>query len=396
MEHDSLRKRSLIGGILLVAGCCIGAGMLGLPILSAKGGFYPSLVIFFIGWLFMLCTGLLLLEVNLWYGKEISLITMAKKTLGPVGEAVCWFMFLFLFYSIMVAYMAASGLLVSDFIQETSGASWHPGIGALFFCLLFACVLYVGIQAVDWFNRFLMAGLILSYIALVFVGAPHVRPELLQHRDWSASTAMIPVVIISFGYHNLIPSLTTYFQGNVSSLRWVLILGSLLPLFIYILWQWLILGIVPLQDFQEALDRGEIATEALGNAVGASWVLDIAQAFAFFAILTSFLTVALGFIDFLADGLKIRKTAKGKISLAALVLGPPFLCALLYPTIFLVALNAAGGIGAIILFGILPVLMIWQGRYDQQLKGPRLVPGGKLALIAILAFACWVLIFQFI
>jgi tyrosine-specific transport protein len=172
--------------------------------------------------------------------------------------------------------------------------------------------------------------------------------------------------------------------------------GSAIPLMIYLVWEWLILGIVPLQNFQVALDQGEIATEALKNAVGVSWVVDIAQAFAFFAIVTSFLSVSLSFVDFLADGLKIKKTPKGKVILTLLVLGPPFLCALLYPTIFLIALNTAGGFGAVILFGILPALMAWKGRYTQKLALPQLVPGGKPLLIAVMAFALWVIVLQII
>lgn len=118
--------------------------------------------------------------------------------------------------------------------------------------------------------------------------------------------------------------------------------------------------------------------------------------FAFFAIVTSFLSVALSFIDFLADGLNIKKTPKGKVVLVLLVLGPPFLCAFLYPTIFLIALNTAGGFGAVILFGILPALMVWKGRYTQKLGHPELVPGGKPLLILIIAFAAWVMVLQFI
>lgn len=396
MNAQSIRKGSLLGGILLVAGCCVGAGMLGLPVLSAQAGFQPSLVMFFICWLFMLCTGLLLLEVNLWFGGDISIITMAKRTLGPTGQIVSWLVFLFLFYSLMVAYVAASGSLITDFIGEATGNYWHHGVGGFLFCLLFGALLYLGTGAVDWFNRLLMLGLIISYVSLVGVGASHVKPELLQHRDWSAVTTVIPAVIISFGFHNLIPSLTTYFDSNVKSLKWAIILGSMIPLFIYLLWQWIILGIVPLQEFKEALDQGEIATEALKNTVGVSWVVDVAQAFAFFAIVTSFLSVSLSFVDFLADGLNIKKTPKGKVILALLVLGPPFLCALLYPTIFLVALNTAGGFGAVILFGILPALMVWKGRYTQKLGLPQIVPGGKLLLIAIMAFSAWVITLQFI
>lgn len=390
-----MRKGSILGGILLVAGCCIGAGMLGLPVLSAQAGFQPSIVIFLVCWLFMLCTGLLLLEVNLWYGGEISIITMADRTLGHLGKIVSWFVYLFLFYSLMVAYVAASGSLITDFIGEITGHYWHHSVGGFLFCLLFGALLYLGVGAVDWFNRLLMLGLILSYVSLVVVGASHVETKLLQHRDWSAMTAVIPAVIISFGFHNLIPSLTTYYGGRPKPLIWTIIVGSAIPLVIYLLWEWIILGIVPLQNFQTALDQGEIATEALKNAVGASWVVDVAQAFAFFAIVTSFLSVALSFVDFLADGMKIKKTARGKIILASLVLVPPFICAILYPYIFLIALNSAGGFGAVILFGILPALMVWKGRYTQKIDSPQLIPGGKPLLLAVIGFAVWVIALQF-
>jgi tyrosine-specific transport protein len=396
MNAHPNRKGSLLGGTLLVAGCCIGAGMLGLPVLSAQAGFRPSVIMFFICWLFMLCTGLLLLEVNLWYGGEISILTMAERTLGNIGKGVSWFVFLFLFYSLMVAYIAASGTLITDFIEESTGRYLHHSVGGLLFCLLFGVLLYIGTGAVDWFNRILMLGLILSYVSLVIVGSSHVKPDLLQHHNWAAITAVIPAAILSFGFHNLVPSLTTYFDCHVRSLKWAIILGSIIPLIIYLVWEWLILGIVPLQNFQMALDQGEIATEALKNAVGASWIVDVAQAFAFFAIVTSFLSVSLSFIDFLADGLKIKKTPKGKIILVLLVLGPPFVCALLYPTIFLIALNTAGGFGAVILFGILPALMVWKGRYSQKLGLPQLVPGGKPLLVGVIAFSAWVIALQFI
>lgn len=396
MKILSIRKGNLLGGVLLIAGCCIGAGMLGLPVLSAKAGFIPSAFVFFLCWLFMVCTGLLLLEVNLWFGSEISIITMAGRTLGHSGKVLSWSVFLFLFYSLMVAYVAASGSLITDFLGQTTGIYWHPSVGGFLFCLLFGAILYLGTGAVDWFNRILMLGLIVSYFILIFVGRSYVDQNLLAHHDWSAATMVIPAVIVSFGYHNLIPSLTNYFHGDLKLLKWSILLGSSIPLIIYLIWEWMILGIVPLQDFAVALDQGEIATEALKNAVGASWIVDIAQAFAFFAIVTSFLSVALSFVDFLSDGLNIKKTPRGKIILILLVLAPPFICALLYPTIFLVALNTAGGFGAVILFGILPALMVWKGRYSQKLGKMELVPGGKPLLVLVIAFSLWIIGLQFI
>lgn len=394
MTAQAIERGSVLGGTLLIAGCCIGAGMLGLPVLSAQAGFQPSIVMFLVCWLFMLCTGLLLLEVNLWCGGNISMITMAERTLGNWGKVVSWLAFLFLFYSLMVAYVAASGSLITDFIGDLTGHYWHHGVGGFLFCLLFGVLLYLGIGAVDWFNRLLMLGLIVTYVSLVVVGSSHVDPKLLQHRDWGAMTAVIPAVIISFGFHNLVPSLTTYFNGRAKPLIWTIVLGSAIPLVIYLIWEWIILGLVPLQDFKIALDQGEIATEALKNAVGASWVVDVAQGFAFFAIVTSFLSVALSFVDFLADGLKVKKTPRGKALLIFLVLIPPFICALLYPTIFLIALNSAGGYGAVILFGILPALMVWKRRYQVKSDSLQIVPGGKPLLLAVIAFSVWVILLQ--
>ena len=66
-------KGSVLGGMLLIAGSCIGAGMLGLPIVTGISGFLPSLALFFCGWLFMTATALLLVEVNGWFSRQVNL-----------------------------------------------------------------------------------------------------------------------------------------------------------------------------------------------------------------------------------------------------------------------------------------------------------------------------------
>lgn len=394
MAIQSIQKGSIFGGALLIAGCCIGAGMLGLPALSAMAGFQPSAFIFIASWLFMICTGFLLMEVNLWFGGNVSIISMAEKTLGLPGKIIAWFVFLFLFYSLMVAYVAASGSLVSEFVSETAGIDLHHSIGSFVFCALFGILLYLGMSVIDWFNRLFMLGLVITYVALVIAGIPHVRPELLKHTNWSAATNVLPVVITSFGFHNLIPSLTTYFHSDAKALKSSIFFGSLIPLLIYLMWEWIILGIVPLSYLQDSLNKGDVATEALKNVVGMSWILEAAQAFAFFAIVTSFLSVALSFMDFLSDGLKIKKTTRGKALLSFLVLMPPFLCALADPTIFFFALKIAGGFGAVILFGILPALMVWNGRYVQKISYPQIMPGGKFVLVGIIGLSLWVMLLQ--
>jgi len=398
-QENTLKAGSVPGAVLLITGCCVGAGMLGLPVMSALAGFIPSLAMFLLSWLFMTTTALLTLEVNLWFKNDVSIISMADRTLGIIGKVIGWSCFVFLFYALGVAYIAGSGELISAFIKEITSIQVPHWIGSLVVTLLFGIFVYLGMRAVDLFNRVLMVGLVISYILLIALGIPHVKMEYLKFTDWSVATMVLPVMIISFGFHNLVPSLTTYLNGDAKRLRLAIILGSLIPLFIYLVWECVILGLIPIEGeggFLEFLEKGSMATEVLKSAVGSLWVVEIAQYFAFFAIVTSFLGNSLSFVDFLADGLSIKKTPQGKFWLCLLVIVPPFVLSVIYPGLFLTALNYAGAFGAVILFGILPALMVWSGRYYKKLGQEQMVPGGKIVLIAIIVFAITIMALQFV
>lgn len=392
----STSNKHFVGATLLIAGSCIGAGMLGLPVLSGMAGFVPSIAMFVICWLYMVITGLLLLEVNLWFKQDVSIVSMAQSTLGKVGKAFAWGTFLFLFYSLNVAFIAGLGALFRDFVQDWTGTIIEPWMGSLLFILIFGIFTYLGVLAVDRCNQLMMAGLAITYVALVIIGSRYVDSNLLAHSNWKASILVIPAVILSFGYHNLIPSMTYYLQHDAKMLTRAIIIGSGLPLLCYLLWEWLILGIVPEGQFAQALSDQEMATQALRNTVGSSWVVDMGQYFAFFAIVTSFIGVALSFVDFLADGLRIKKTRMGRLLLVCLVMIPPFLFSISYPAIFLTALRYAGGFGTVMLFGIMPALMVWVGRYKYQMKGSQIVPGGRVTLLLVILLSVAVMALQLV
>lgn len=377
------REPSLIGGVLLLSGCSIGAAMLGLPVLSSFTGFAPSVAMFFFAWAFMLTGAFLLLEVNLWFEEEVGLISMAGDTLGWVGKALTWGLFGFLFYAIMVAYADGSGNLLADFF----GCPWWVGSGSV--VLLTGLLIVFGTGVVDQVNRFCMLGLIGTYIVLVIAATPHIELDYLREVNWRFAPVVVPAMIISFGYHNLIPTLKTYYQGDYDRLWWALVWGSLIPLAIYLLWEAVILGLAPGSNYREAFGRSDLAAVALRGAVGGGWIVELSQYFSFFAIITSFLAVALSFYDFLADGLHMHKVGVRREVLALLTVGPPFLMAALYPGLFFQALDYAGVFGAVILFGILPACMVWVGR--RRYQGPRFIPGGRAVLLLYLLVATGVI-----
>jgi tyrosine-specific transport protein len=387
----SEKPGSVIGGMLLIAGSCIGAGMLALPILTGLAGFLPSLVLFVCAWAFMTLTALLLVEVNGWFNKPVNFITMVSHTLGRFGRGLSWLLYLFLFYALLVAYVSGSGGLFSTFFGLPA---WS---GALFFVLLFGGVVYMGTRTVDLWNRVLMFGKIVAFLGLVFLGVKHVQPKLLLRTDVSYAFFSLPVLIISFGFHNMIPSLTAYMKGNLKRVRMTILGGSLFALFLYLIWEIIALGIVPMEGemgLANSLKQDREASQAIAGILGSSWVSSCAQALAFFAILTSFLAQSLSLVHFLADGLKISYKKRENAWLCALALLPPLGFSLYNPQLFFKALNFAGGICAVILFGILPVCMIWLGRYRKQTPSSYQVPGGRPLLLGILCFALFILFFQ--
>lgn len=382
-----MNSGKVVKGALLIAGTSIGGGMLALPVESALGGFVPSIFIYFICWMLMASTGLLFLEVSLWMGGESNIISMAQTTLGWGGQLVAWMLYLFLFYALTVAYISGCGDLITQIF---------PGIipqkyGALLFVLFYAPFVYAGAVVVGRINSFFMIGLGVCYFIFVYLGIPHIKIDLLERRDWFLSLMGLPVAFTAFAYQGTVPTLIHYLDHDPKSARLAILAGSSLPFFAYVIWQALILGIVPVNGpggLAEALANGDNAVHPLRLFIDNPNVYHVGQFFAFFAMVTSFFGVTLGLKDFLADGLKIKQTALGRLFLCILVFLPPLLIAIFNKNVFLAALGVAGGFGCATLLGLLPIVMVWIGRYHFKFEGPYSFIGGKTVLIflALLIF----------
>jgi len=83
-------RHHIVGATLLIAGTCIGVGMLALPVATAEGGFFASLPVYLVVWLFMLCTSRLIVEACLWCPNDANLITISQTLLGKKGAIACW------------------------------------------------------------------------------------------------------------------------------------------------------------------------------------------------------------------------------------------------------------------------------------------------------------------
>lgn len=371
-------------------GTMIGAGMLALPVVTGLSGFLPAIAINLVCCLFMMATGLLLLEAVLWLEDDVNLLTLAHHFLGKWGHLIAAISFLFLYYCLEVSYCAGGAPVFSRVINELFNGLTDLNPTGPFSYILFAgffgTLVFLGTKAVSRINWILMTGLLLSFVLLIEAGSQKVSYELLKRADWKLSLSAAPVLFGAYGYHNILPSLSSYLKKNIRQLKSSIIFGSLAAFSIYSLWQWIIIGSLSLDDIMGADMRGEPITKTLQNIVGHPLLVMFGEYFGLFALTTSFLGVSLSMVDFLADGLNISSKGNMRLFLCLAVFVPPVIIAMTYPGIFIEAIGIAGGFGEAILNGLLPIAMVWVGRYSMNLPSSYSLFGGRPMLVFLTLF----------
>ena len=378
----------IIGGVLLIVGTSIGGGMLALPVSTAAAGMLNSVFFLIACWLIMTAGALLILEVNLRLPVGSNMVSMAKSTLGLPGQILAWVTYLFLLYTLLSAYISG-GTDVFNSLLQAAHVDLPSEVTSIIFTLLFSFIIYGGIRAVDYVNRGLMFGKLGIYLILVIIIIPHIDLPKLGGGSVTAITSSIMILITSFGFATIVPSLREYFNDDIRALRRVILLGSFIPLVCYILWDAVIMGVVERDGANGllALMSSDHATsgltEAISLAVNSHWITGFFGFFTSICMLTAFLGVSLGLFDFLADGLHLKKNgSQGKLTLALTFL-PPLAVVLIKPGIYLQALSYAG-VCCVLLLLLLPAVMAWRGRQMDTTTSQILVPGGIPGLMLIM------------
>lgn len=392
IEQKNLPKSGrLLGAILLIAGSTVGAGIIAMPVKTAQAGFIPTIFTLSGAWLFMILTSLLLVEASLWYGPDVNLLSMAQNTLGITGRTVCMCLYLFIYAATLTAYLSEGSSMCLPLV---SGISAKMGFGAVpkwlgtsAFAAVSGIALYSGPKRIDLLNRACVVAALYSFLQLIARCSGSLQPALLARAKWECASKCLPIMVVAFTFHNIIPSLVGYL-GSPRTVVKAIFLGSFIPFALYIIWQALILGTLP-EAAVGSLKSGADVVTAVGG-VASSKVAVHVSIFSFFAIVTSLLGIGMGCVDFVKDALpnslSSRKTAGGLSSLM-LTLLPPLAISLVAPGAFYAALEFSGTF-RLILFGIIPALMVYRGRKKGELPW---IPGGVLPLLFVIAAASTVI-----
>ncbi|XP_062170873.1 uncharacterized protein LOC133876640 isoform X3 [Alnus glutinosa] len=361
---------SLSSAIFLVAGTTVGAGILAIPAVTQESGFLASAVACIGCWVFMVVTGLLIAEVNVNTMCElgsggVSLLVLHLYTLRP-SCGICGSFFGYFDKFSRHSIMGKCNFVFIDFWMHM---------------LLRKC----SQRFIGAVNGVLIFGIVVSFAALVAVASGDLHWDALLKANFEAVPMSIPIIALSFVYQNVVPVLCTDLEGNLAKVRTAIVLGTAIPLVLFLVWNGVILGSITNLEMGSGKILDPIQQLQSSNGV----VGPIIQVFSLLAIATSYIGFILGLADFLADLLKLP-TGQSRPLPYLLTLIPPLVLSLLDPEIFFKALDFAGTYGVLVLFGILPAAMSWSERYSNpssSMKLAQLVPGGRLTLSLIIGGA---------
>ena len=422
---------TLWGVIALIVGSSVGGGVLALPATTAQVGIIPADGTLFAIFVLLVCDALLLAEVNVGTMRErdearlqhgrghsavvISFSDMAERTLGFEGKIFTSVLYSFMSLTILVAYISKGGDILSGALNTD-----HATAATLFTAALGGTIAIGGSRTADVLNRILTYGSTIALVILVIFCAITV--------DWSdanwvgsvdAIPETVPIIFLTLVYHDLIPIVCTFLQGDMKQIRKSILIGSSIPLVMFLSWNTVILALTG----GNITDPLEAVSQNLGG--NASALLDC---FSVAAVGTSFIGISMGISEFLMPfvdntlcELNVQKKSasqlshrvyetmmryddqkpKGAPSASRLLtfsgmLAVPLVVAQSSPDLFLPVSNLVGAYGMTTLYGIMPPLMAWNMRNNtkafrradpfhpqHRFKVQTLLPGGSFALSAL-------------
>ncbi len=360
-----------------LVGTIVGAGILGIPYVVAKAGFI-------IGFLFIVLLGLAFLYLNLFTGEIVlrtkeqhQLTGYAEKYLGRWGKRVMTFIMLFSIYGALTAYLIGEG--------ESLRAIFKLG-SPLFYTLLFFIIgffiVWRGVKATGKVELFLILLLFVVVASISIFSYRQLDFSRLSTFNWGYVFLPYGVILFSLLGSPAIPEMQEVLGEDKKLLKRAIIIGSLIPILLYIVFTAVIMGLVGIEQFELLQPNERIATIAL--SMYANPLMGVfANLLAILSMFTSFLTLSIALTEVYEYDYKISRA----VSLL-LTFSLPLVIAVFNLATFLRVLDITGAVAGG-LNGVLIILLYWEAkkygdRTPEYALGKHFILGAALMLLFIL------------
>ncbi len=277
------KDKKFFYAIATLIGTIVGVGMFGIPYVVAKSGFL-------VGLSYLVILGSIVLIIHLLYG-EITLRTPGKhrfpgyvqEYLGRKGKSIVTFTSIFGLTGALLAYIIIGGEFLWGLLSPAFGGN------VIFYSLAFfifgALCTYFGIRSIGK-SELIMVCFLIFVILILFVGTfSSVKIDNLNTLDLKFMFLPYGVILFALLGASIIPEVREVLQGSEKKLKKVIFWGAFIPVIIYILFTFLVVGVTGKNTSSEALI-------GLKNILGDK-LFSLGLVFGFLAVATSFLTLGL-------------------------------------------------------------------------------------------------------
>lgn len=267
--------------IATLTGCIIGAGVLGIPYVVVRAGFWTGMLVILVLGMVTLLVHLLIGEVTLRSNKCMQLAGYAEKYLGWKGKYLMTASMVIGVYGALIAYTIGVG----QSLQAILGGSYW--LWAFLFYALMAWLIYgsIGMLAHSELVMEAFKFIIFTLILVILFSSPHFFAERFIGFSWE--TLLLPFGVVLFAYIGTaaIPEVREEMKTCKLLTRRAIIFGSFIPIIVYALFAAAVIGVT-------GIGTTEVATVGVGMVLG-GFAFILLHAFAILAMATSF--IALGY-----------------------------------------------------------------------------------------------------
>lgn len=361
-----------VGAIMLVAGTCIGSGMIALPMTLAKLGIVPGIILMAALWSVIYYTCLVNLELNLQAGKGMALGALGQNFSGKIAGLIGTGSYMVLSFALLSGYLYGVSSVTQKMLLSDGSLGMDFNNIVSIYALSVIAVFLLPLKYIDYVNRLLFTGLIAVIAVLVISLLSMINWDNLplfssKYQEISIWRVIVPVAFTCFGFQVIFHTLTNYCNKDPVMLKRTFFWGSLIPAIVYIIWTVSILGVIYqnhsnfyLQMLYGDVDVGDLIA-ALSYISEDPFVKTLVWWISVLAIVTSVLGVGLALFETIRELLPKSGNKFNNLKVAIVTISPAYLVTILIPNAFLAALGFAGMILVVIAI-LLPIYLLYKIR----------------------------------
>jgi len=284
VEKKELRKElGVLDATSIVAGIVIGAGLFIITGIAAKYAGALVWLSYLIGAVPVILIGITTASLSTFYPVEGGSYVYPSRILHPVlGFLTGWAMWL-----AIIGPVAITAQAFVNYLNALPGVSWRMSItaGAVLVTILFFVINYLGVKVVAKVQDVLFLFLVFGILAFSLWGLPHIHVSYLKLGSplgWGGVLKAASLLIFAYAGITIATDIGEEVK-TPSVLPKAVLLGTLIPIVLYVLSSFVCVGVLPWYEFASAEAPYASAASKFMGSFGVIFIILVAWA----AILTS-------------------------------------------------------------------------------------------------------------